>query len=62
MVAMLCCIVLMVGCEASRMIPQENASSPVNPVSPTPSGSYTIAVSGSSASLTRSINLTLIVQ
>ncbi len=62
MVAMLCCIVLMAGCGASRMIPQGNASSPVNPVSPTPSGSYTIAVSGTSVGLTRSINLTLIVQ
>jgi len=31
-------------------------------VTPTPSGSYNIVVSGTSAGLTHSINLTLIVQ
>ena len=60
--AMLCCVLLVAGCGASRIIPQANGSSPVNPVTPTPSGTYTIAVSGSSAGLTRSILLTLIVQ
>jgi hypothetical protein len=61
-VAMLCCVLLVAGCGASRMIPQTTSSSPINPTNPTPSGSYTLVVSGSSAGLTRSVNLTLIVQ
>jgi len=61
-VAMLCCVLLIAGCGASRMIPQATNSSPINPNNPTPSGTYTLAVSGSSAGLTRSVNLTLIVQ
>ena len=60
--AMLCCVLLVAGCSASRMIPQSTNSSPVSPVTPTPSGSYNIVVSGTSAGLTHSINLTLIVQ
>jgi hypothetical protein len=59
---MLCFVMLITGCGASRMIPEATGSSPVNPGSPTPSGSYNIAVSGSSAGLTRSVSLTLIVQ
>ena len=61
-VAILCCGLLVAGCGASRMVPQTNGTTPVNPVTPTPSGSYTLVVSGSSTGLTRSISLTLIVQ
>jgi len=62
MVAMLCCVLSIAGCGVSRMIPATSGGSPLNPVTPTPSGSYSIVVSGTSAGLTRSINLTLIVQ
>lgn len=61
-VAILCCVLLVVGCGASRLIPQSDAASPVNPVAPTPSGTYNLTVSGASAGLTHSIGLTLIVQ
>lgn len=60
-VAMLCCVLLVAGCGASRMVPQANGTTPVNPVTPTPSGTYTLVVSGTSTGLTRSVNLTLIV-
>jgi hypothetical protein len=60
--AILCCVLMVAGCGASRMIPDATGTSPVNPVTPTPSGSYSIVVTGSSAGLTRSISLTLIVQ
>jgi hypothetical protein len=60
--AVLCCVLLTVGCAASRLIPQSAGSSPVNPVTPTPSGTYNLVVSATSAGLTRSIDLTLIVQ
>ena len=59
--AMLCCVLLVAGCGASRMIPQTTSGGGTT-TNPTPSGSYTIAVSGNSAGLTRSVNLTLIVQ
>lgn len=62
MVAMLCCIVLIAGCGASRLIPAVTSASPANPVTPTPIGTYTLAVTGSSAGLERSVSLTLIVQ
>jgi hypothetical protein len=60
--AVLCCVLLAAGCAASRLIPQGTGSSPVSPVTPTPSGTYNLAVSATSAGLTRSINLTLVVQ
>jgi hypothetical protein len=61
-VAMFCCVLLVAGCAASRLIPQSDATTPVNPVVPTPSGTYNLTVSGTSAGLTHSIGLTLIVQ
>ncbi len=61
-ILMICCVVLISGCGASRLIPQANGSSPVTPVTPTPSGIYTLVVSGSSVGLVRNVNLTLIVQ
>jgi hypothetical protein len=60
-VAILCCVLLVAGCGASRIIPQTTSGGGTT-TNPTPSGTYTIAVSGSSAGLTRSVNLTLIVQ
>ena len=60
--AVFCCVLLTAGCTASRLIPLATGSSPVNPVTPTPSGTYNLVVSATSAGLTRSINLTLIVQ
>jgi len=60
-VAMLCCVLLVAGCGASRMIPQTTSGGGAT-TNPTPSGTYTIAVSGSSAGLTRSVNLMLVVQ
>jgi hypothetical protein len=60
--AILCCVLLAAGCTASRLIPQATGSSPGSPVTPTPGGTYNLVVSATSAGLTRSINLTLIVQ
>jgi hypothetical protein len=60
-VAMLCCVLLVAGCGASRMIPLTTSGGGTT-TNPTPSGTYNIAVSGSSTGLTRSVNLTLIVQ
>jgi hypothetical protein len=48
------------GCGAGRTIPLTTGSNPPGPV--TPSGTYSIAVSATSAGLTRTVNLTLIVQ
>jgi hypothetical protein len=60
--AMLCCVLLFAGCTVSRLIPSTSASSGGTTAAPTPSGTYNIVVSGTSVGLTRSINLTLIVQ
>ncbi len=60
--AVLCCVLLAAGCAASRLIPLSTSSSPVSPVTPTPGGTYNLVVSATSAGLTRSVGLTLIVQ
>jgi hypothetical protein len=60
--AMLCCVLLIAGCTVSRLIPSSSSSSGGTTAAPTPSGTYNIVVSGTSVGLTRSINLTLIVQ
>jgi hypothetical protein len=60
-VAMLGCVLMMAGCGASRLIPETSASGGTG-TSPTPSGSYSIVVAGTSAGLTRSVGLTLVVQ
>jgi hypothetical protein len=61
-IALLCCALLAAGCSVTRMVPASSASGGGTSATPTPSGSYNIVVSGSSAGLTRSVNLTLIVQ
>ena len=50
----------MAGCSTPRTQPASGTSAPVS--TPTPSGTYTILVAGSSAGLVRSVSLTLIVQ
>jgi hypothetical protein len=61
-VAVLCCVFTIVGCGVSRVIPQTSNSTAVNPVTPTPTGTYNLTVSGSCAGLVRSVGLTLVVQ
>jgi hypothetical protein len=61
-VAMLGCVLLVAGCGASRLVPGTDASTPVGNVTPTPTGTYNLVVAGTSAGLTRSVGLTLIVQ
>jgi hypothetical protein len=57
------CLVAATGCGAGRAIPLENGSGSGPPSIPiTPSGTYTIVASASSGGLTRSVNLTLVVQ
>ena len=60
--AMLCCILLIAGCSVSRLIPSGSSSGGGTTATPTPSGTYNIVVSATSAGLARNINLTLIVQ
>jgi hypothetical protein len=61
-IAVLSCLIVVTGCGAGRAIPLDSGSGsgPTSPV--TPAGTYTIAASASSAGLTRTVNLTLIVQ
>jgi hypothetical protein len=54
-------IIMMAGCGASRVIPATNFSSGTS-VAPTPDGTYNLVVSGTSAGLTRSVGLTVVVQ
>jgi hypothetical protein len=57
------CLVAATGCGAGRAIPLQGGSNPNPPSNPiTPAGTYTIVVSANSGGLTRSVNLTLIVQ
>jgi hypothetical protein len=61
----LVCAMLMggclLGCGASRTIPN-NGTTSSGPIVTTPSGAYTITVSGTSAGLVRSVGLSLTVQ
>lgn len=61
--ALLGCLIAVTGCGAGRAIPLESGSGS-GPTSPpvTPTGTYNIVASASSAGLTRSVNLTLTVQ
>jgi hypothetical protein len=60
---LLCCLVAATGCGAGRAIPLESGTNPNPPPgSVTPAGTYTIVASATSAGLTRTVNLTLIVQ
>ena len=61
-VAVLGCAVMIAGCGASRLIPATGISSGGGPVIPTPAGTYNLVVSATSAGLTRSVGVTLIVQ
>jgi hypothetical protein len=57
------CLVAATGCGAGRAIPLQSGSNPNPPPNPiTPAGTYTIVASASSGGLTRTVNLTLIVQ
>lgn len=58
--ATLFCLVAVAGCSTSRLIPQSSGGS--GTTTPTPSGTYNLVVTGTSAGLTRSVNLTLVVQ
>ena len=61
-VALLACLIGATGCGASRLIPVTNNSSIGSGGNPTPAGTYNLVVSGTSAGLTRSVGLTLVVQ
>jgi hypothetical protein len=60
-VAIVCCLLGAAGCGASRLIPLTTAGGGGSTIS-TPSGTYNLLVSGTSAGLTRSVGLTLVVQ
>jgi hypothetical protein len=61
-VAVLGCLLLVAGCGQSRLIPQTEATTGGSTASPTPVGTYNLTVAGTSAGLTRSVGLTLMVQ
>jgi hypothetical protein len=48
------------GCGTNRVIPA--STTPTGGTTPTPSGTYTLVVAASSAGLTHTVNLTLVVQ
>jgi len=61
--AILCCLLFPAGCGAGRQLPPSGSSGgPPAQVTVTPAGTYPIVVSATSAGLTRTINLTLIVK
>lgn len=60
--ALLCVLVALSGCGSGRVIPPPGYPNQPPGTSPTPSGTYAIVVSATSAGLTRTVNLTLIVQ
>jgi hypothetical protein len=57
-----CCLVGVCGCGAGRLIPGTGGSSPTLPTQVTPAGTYPITVTATSAGLTRTVNLVLIIQ
>jgi hypothetical protein len=59
--AMMCGVIAMAGCGASRIIPLSTTGGGGSGVQ-TPDGTYNLTVSGTSAGLTRSVGLTLVVQ
>ena len=62
-VALLCFLLAASGCGAGREIPLTSGSNPGTPSGPvTTAGTYTVVAAATSAGLTRSVNLTLIVQ
>ena len=54
------CVLILAGCGASRLIPETSTGGSSG--TPTPSGTYNLTVVGTSAGLTRSVGLTLVVQ
>jgi Abnormal spindle-like microcephaly-assoc'd, ASPM-SPD-2-Hydin len=61
--AVLCLLLAASGCGAGREIPLSSGSNPGTPSGPvTTAGTYTVVAAATSAGLTRSVNLTLIVQ
>ena len=61
--AILCCLLFPAGCGAGRQLPPSGSSGgPPAQLPVTPAGTYPIVVSATSAGLTRTINLTLIVK
>jgi len=60
--ALLGCALMAAGCSSARVIPISDAATAVNQGTPTPAGTYNLVVAGTSAGLTRSVGLTLIVQ
>jgi hypothetical protein len=58
----LCCCLLPTGCGAGRQLPPGSSGNPPSQVSVTPSGTYPIVVSATSAGFTSTIKLTLIVK
>jgi hypothetical protein len=61
--ALLCLLLAASGCGAGREIPLSSGSNPGTPSGPvTTAGTYTVVAAATSAGLTRSVNLTLIVQ
>jgi hypothetical protein len=61
--ALLCVLLAAGGCGAGREIPLSSGSNPGTPTGPmTTAGTYTVVAAATSAGLTRSVNLTLIVQ
>ncbi len=62
-IVVLCCLIAASGCGTGREIPLETGSNPNPPSNPvTPPGTYTIVASATSGGLTRTVNLTLVVQ
>ncbi|WP_433984296.1 choice-of-anchor D domain-containing protein [Tunturiibacter empetritectus] len=61
--ALLCLLLAASGCGVGREIPLTSGSNPGGPSGPvTTAGTYTVVATATSAGLTRSVNLTLIVQ
>ncbi|WP_353070140.1 choice-of-anchor D domain-containing protein [Tunturibacter empetritectus] len=61
--ALLCLLLAASGCGVGREIPLTSGSNPGGPSGPpTAAGTYTVVAAATSAGLTRSVNLTLIVQ
>ena len=64
--ATLLSLLLIAGCSANRLIPGSGTppggGGDTGGATPTPAGTYTLTVTATSAGLTRSIDLTVIVQ
>jgi hypothetical protein len=61
-VVMVCCLVAVSGCGSGRRIPGDGSPGSSGGGAATPAGSYGIVVSASSAGLSRTVNLSLVVQ